>query len=112
MATSPLSSALQQGLKAAKANLLPGLLLQVLAFGIVLSYYFVPQATGVLEKLGNFSSEAGHLFGMVSTGLCGGLIPFLYLRLFGGEGGRQTAAQGLLYTLFWAYKGLEIGVIA
>jgi hypothetical protein len=60
--------------------------------------------------LSEFRSHTGLLFGIVSTGLCGGLIPVILLRLFARKQVAQSWAMGLLVTIFWAYKGLEVEV--
>lgn len=112
MSESPsLKASVQEGLKAARANLLPAIFLQVLALGLVLSYYFVPAASSALERLGAYKTETGFIFGMISTGLCGGILPFLIARLLARPGEQQAWKLGLFYTLFWAYKGFEVELL-
>ena len=93
------------GLRGARANLLPGLALQVFALVLVLAYFWHAPTHRALEHLRTWRSELGFIFPILSTGLCGGLLPFLFLKF---TRARYTWAQGALITAFWAYKGFEI----
>lgn len=114
MASSPpLSAPWQSGLRGARANLLPGMALQFLALILVLGYYFIPRVHSLLAQLVVFRQTSGYAFGMASTGLCGGFLPFLYLHYgrrvrFGKP--RYNWSQGIGLTLFWSYKGLEVDI--
>jgi hypothetical protein len=105
-----IASSVRLGLAAARANLVPGLLLQVVALALVLSYYYYPPATAALTKLTAYRENTGILFGILSTGICGGVIPFFIVRFFGNLSSRQSLSIGILYSVFWAYKGLEIEI--
>lgn len=93
------------GLRGARANLLPGLVLQAFALVLVLAYFWHAPTHAALNRLSAWRSEVGLIFAIVSTGLFGGLLPFLYLKT---TTGRYTWPQGALITAFWAYKGFEI----
>jgi hypothetical protein len=107
---SPLHSAVNAGLRAMRANLAPGLVLQAAALGIVLAYFLWPPATEALHRLTEFRGRVGMPFAMVSTALCGGLIPWLCISLLQGPEHRIGPGRGLLTCLFWAYKGIEVGL--
>ncbi|MGC4073285.1 MAG: hypothetical protein QM760_12365 [Nibricoccus sp.] len=94
-----------EGLRGARANLLPGLALQLFALALVLAYFFHTPTHDALNRLSAWRSELGLIFAIVSTGLFGGLLPFLYLK---ASSNRYTWSQGALITAFWAYKGFEI----
>jgi len=96
------------GLRGARANLLPGLILQLTALIVVLAYYHHAPTRAAFEQLTTFRAHAGFAFGMVTTGFFGGLLPFLYLRFIAGGGCPYSWRQGLLLTAFWGYKGLEV----
>lgn len=96
------------GLRGARANLVPGLALQAVALVLVVSYYQSGAVGGALARLTAWRSELGVIFVMVSTGLCGGLLPFLYLRSQPSTRDRFNLAQGLAVTAFWTYKGFEV----
>jgi hypothetical protein len=101
----------EAGLRGARANLLPGIVLQLLAVALVVGYYHLPQVHASLEELTTFRQHSGVTFGIISTALFGGVIPFLYLWSYAtarGEGPRYSWAQGLAITSFWAYKGFEV----
>jgi hypothetical protein len=93
------------GLRGARANLIPGLVLQSFALTLVLAYFWHTPTHDALNRLSAWRSELGLTFAIVSTGLFGGLLPFLYLRF---TAARYTWPQGALLTAFWAYKGIEI----
>ena len=104
---SPESSPWQSGLRGARANLWPGLALQLVALAVVASFYWLPAVHAALARLVVFREETGAAFAIVSTALVGGLLPFLYLR----RTGRYNGWQGLGLTVFWGYKGFEVDLL-
>lgn len=96
------------GLRGARANVWPGFALQLAALGLVLAYYHHDVTRAALTRVAEFRDGTGFGFGMMTTGLFGGLIPFLYLRLRRGNALRYTWAQGAALTAFWTYKGFEV----
>jgi hypothetical protein len=98
------------GLRGARANLRPGLVLQLVALVIVLAYYHHPPTRAAFEQLMVFRARAGFTFGILSTGLFGGVLPFLYLRSNPATRAQHGWRQGAVLTAFWGYKGLEIEV--
>jgi len=105
---SPLQVAVSTGLRAMRANLAPGLVLQAAALAIALAYFLWPPATEALQRLSAFRGRVGLPFGIVSTAICGGLIPWACISLLQGPEHRIGLGRGLLTTLFWAYKGVEV----
>jgi len=96
------------GLRAGRANIVPGLVLWVVGFALVVAYYRVPVVHAALERLTGLRDRIGLLFPILGTVLCGAVLPVLYLR-------RDPAARGdfqlkncIFLALFWAYKGAEI----
>jgi hypothetical protein len=101
----------RSGLRGARANLWPGLTLQLSALALVVAYYNEPGVHGLLTRLVGFRQSAGLAYGMASTALFAGVLPFLYIRIECGIAGRKPQYswnQGLILTAFWTYKGLEI----
>lgn len=96
------------GLRGARANLWSGVALQMVALALVLAYYHHDATRTTLTALADFRGRSGILFGVLSTGIFGGLIPFLFLRLRPVTAGRYSWTQGAALTAFWSYKGLEI----
>ncbi len=96
------------GLRGARANLVPGLILQGVALAIALAYYFHPPTRAALEDLSDFRVRTGFTYSIVATAVFGGLIPCLYLALNPATRGRYTVAQSAVLTAFYAYKGFEV----
>jgi hypothetical protein len=106
----PPLSPLQASLAAARANLAPGIALQLFAAALVAAYYFHDATRTALERLASFRDEVGLPFVLVSTALCGAVIPFIVLQLRRATRGRYNFAQMGALTAYWAYKGLEVSV--
>ena len=65
------------GLRAARANLVPALVIQAAVVSVVLAYYLWEPARAWLARLAEFKGEGGYLFSLVSGALAGGLLPEL-----------------------------------
>lgn len=100
----------QAGLRGARANLLPGLVLQAFALAVVLGYYFHAPTRDAFNSLSDLRARLGVWFGVISTGLFGGILPLLYLKSARATRSLYTWKQGGLLTLFWSYKGIEIAL--
>ena len=98
------------GLRGARANLGPGLVLQFVALATVLAYYHHAPTRAAFARVMEFRASTGFFFGIVSTGLFGGVLPFFYLRSNPATRAHHRWSEGLFLTLFWGYKGLEIEV--
>jgi hypothetical protein len=99
------------GLRGARANLGAGLVLQAVALAIVLAYYHHLPTRNAFERLVAFRAQTGLVFGMISTGLFGGVLPFLYLRSNPETRAHHGRREGVTLTAFWAYKGLEFEIL-
>lgn len=86
----------------------PGLVLQSAAIGLVLCYYFVPATAGFFAQLAHWQTTGGFTFSALSTALCGGLLPFLFLRLNPATRDANPWPHLAFYLLFWAWKGAEV----
>lgn len=96
------------GLRGARANLGPGLALQMVALALVLAFFWHPTTHDLLTRLSVWRADLGVVFAVVSTGVFGGLLPFLFLKMMRATRSRYSWGQGAAITAFWAYKGLEI----
>jgi hypothetical protein len=96
------------GLKAVRALFLPGLVLQTAAVGVVLAYYFLPAAAGAFARLAHWQSVGGFAFSAATTALCGGLLPFLFMRLDPATRAHSPWPHLTFFVLFWAWKGVEV----
>lgn len=99
------------GLAGARANLVPGLVLQAAALALVIAYYRHAGAHQLLQNLTAIRAEWGAAFAIFSTGLFGGVIPGLYLKARRATRQRYTWGQLAGFTGFWAYKGFEIDLM-
>jgi len=96
------------GVRGARANLVPGLALQVLATAIGVAYYFHEPTHHALDALSAFRLRTGFLYSIVATAFFGGALPCLYLWLQPATRGRYRFNQAVGLTLLWAYKGFEV----
>ncbi|TAG32270.1 MAG: hypothetical protein EAZ36_02660, partial [Verrucomicrobia bacterium] len=101
-------SPLRQALLAARANIVPGLVLQVAAGAILAGYTFHGPTRVALEQISAFRTEVGVAFALVSTAVFGAILPFLVLSLSKHTRHRYTLRQMGALTAFWAYKGAEV----
>lgn len=108
--TTPEEAPWKAGLRSARANLAPGLVLQAFALAVVLGYYFHAPTREAFTELADLRARMGIWFSIVFTGLCGGLLPLLYLKAMPSTRALYTWKQGGALTLFWSYKGIEIGL--
>jgi hypothetical protein len=94
---------------ALRKNLLPGLVLQLFAGLILLTYFFVPSAKPVFSWFGEQKNQFGFGYSFVATAIFGGIIPFIYLWQSKGLNAERNPF-GLLffYSLFWGLKGMEV----
>lgn len=107
-ASRPPSVPWRSALQGARAHVGPGLALQAGALALVLAYYYCGPARVLLNRLLELRQQTGFAFAVVSTGLFGGFLPFLYLRGGGDAPAHYGWRQGFALTAFWAYKGIEV----
>jgi len=96
------------GRQSLRALLVPGLVLQASALGVVLAYYFVPATAGLFTQLARWQSAGGFAFSAVTSALCGGLLPFLFLRLQPDTRPAHPWSHLVFFVLFWIWKGTEV----
>lgn len=96
------------GLRGARANLVPGIALQLGALALVIAYYRHAPTREALERLAVWRTDLGLTYSIVSTALFAGLIPMLYLWANPFTRSTYNLRQAAWLVFFWAYKGLEI----
>ena len=96
------------GLKIARSNLVPGLILQAVALTLVVAYYRDPSMRAALDHLTGWRRQFGVVFAMVTTGFFGGFLPVLYSKARRSSRSHYTWAQAAVLTAFWTYKGFEV----
>ncbi len=92
--------------KASRRNFAPGLLLQLFALLIGLSYYFWPASRCIFEVVADFKTRYGIVYAFVATSFFGGVVPFVYLYC-AGQIQEKVRQQFIFYAIFWALKGVE-----
>jgi hypothetical protein len=90
--------------RALRANLIPGLFLQIFALFIGLSYFYWPASQDVFQFFAQLKAENGATYAVVSTAIFGGLIPFVYLFL-NGKIAFSPYKQLFFYVLIWGFLG-------
>jgi len=91
-----------------KKNIIPGMVLQAVALGIVFAYYFADFAKIFFETIAVLKTDYGFIFSAISTALFGGLIPFIYLLATKQISNKSAPKELLFYLLVWAWKGIEV----
>lgn len=98
------------GWRAAKANLLPGLILQALMLAVLLAYYFSPAFKELLQILAEKKARLGFLYSGVSGVVAGSFIPEL-MRVLVFQKGRVNSSnwRNLMFTTpFWGYMSMQV----
>lgn len=102
---------LAQGIAAARANLVPGLVLWVVGLFVVASYYYWPQSRGVFSAVGEWKTEYGFFFAAISTGFFGGLLPFFFQKLQVGNTRPAPWNQLPFMVAYWGIRGVEVDAL-
>jgi hypothetical protein len=103
-----LSDFVLPALRGARANLLPGLLLQAFALAVVVGYGQLEDVRVLLDQVGSLKQQWGYVYSLLATVTFGGVIPYFILSISGRVPPGQRRAQLLFYIAFWAWKGLEV----
>jgi hypothetical protein len=101
------------GLRAARANLVPALVIQAAVVSVVLAYYFWEPARAWLARLAEFKRAGGYLFSLVSGALAGGLLPeLLTVAVFQRGRVRRENLNGLVFGVcFWGLMGMMVDAL-
>lgn len=103
-----LATALQKGRQAAWQNRWPGAALWLFGVAIVVGYFALDPIRVGLEKVGEFKTEYGLSFSVVSTAIFGGLLPSVLRLLTDRKSSRGFVGILIGNVIFWAFKGAEI----
>ncbi len=103
--------ALRQGLVAARANVVPAVVLWSFALAIIVAYYNVDAARAALERVADLKTRYGYGYSIVSTAFFAGLLPWA-IRCLTADGHSERHWRHLTLALvMWAYKGFEIDLL-
>ena len=98
------------GLRAARANLVPALIVQGIMLALVLGYFFYPPISRWLNHLAELKMKWGYGYSALAAAIAGGLIPEIMRVLF-FQKGRLIRANfsNLLFTIpFWSLTGMAV----
>jgi hypothetical protein len=101
------------GLRAAKANVIPGLILQLVMLAVVLGYYYYPPTKVWLDAMGRVKDEWGYVYSAGAAVIAGAFLPEL-LRIVVFQKGRLQMANAvnLIYTIpFWGIMAITVDVL-
>lgn len=98
------------GLQAARANLVPALIVQGIMLALVLGYYFYPPTTRWLDQLAGLKQSWGYGYSALSAAIAGGVVPEIMRVLLHQKGQADKAnAKNLFFTLpFWGCTGMAV----
>lgn len=98
------------GLRAARANLVPALVIQTVVVAIVLAYYFHPQAGEWLAHLAELKRRGGYLFSFACGAIAGGLLPeLLKVGVFQHWRVRRENVNDLVFGVcYWGLMGAVV----
>jgi hypothetical protein len=89
-------------------NLFAGVLIWIVATLVYFMYQSSEVCKNLLNTLALIKLEYGYLYSAFATGIFGGLIPFLAVFFRGNFPPCRNLQWFLFFTLFWAFKGVEV----
>jgi len=101
------------GIRAARANLLPGLILQGIMLALLLCYYFYPPTTRLLNELAGLKEKWGFGYSAIASIIAGALVPET-MRVLVFQKGKILRANfsNLIFIIpFWCVMGLMVDVL-
>ena len=98
------------GLRAARANVVPGLMVQSLMLGVLLAYYFYPPTRHLLDGLAEIKVRWSYGYTAISAIIAGAVIPeLLRICVFQNGHSRRSNFSNLLFTVpFWCMMGVVV----
>jgi len=101
------------GLRAARANLIPALIVQSIMLTLVIGYYFYPPTTRWLNQLAELKEAWGYGYSALAAAIAGGIIPEI-MRVLVFQKGKvlRTNFSNLLFTIpFWGLTGMLVDLL-
>ena len=98
------------GLRAARANIVPGLIVQAVAVILVGAYYFYPPARGGFEQLALLKQRWGFAFSAISGILAGAVLPEILTVLVFQRGRvkRENWERMLFAACYWGSQSMVV----
>lgn len=99
---------LSAGVAGMRQNLIPGMILWAVGSTLVLLYYLVSAARPAYDRIEGWQRDWGLWFSALSTGLCGAVLPWLFLIALGRIRSDERWRQLTFLLLFWISRGIEV----
>jgi len=98
------------GFRAARANLIPGLIIQAMMVALVLAYYFFPPSRAFFQTLAVAKGQWGYAFSFASAVIAGAVLPVIFkiTVLQRGRVTRADFADLLFLAIFWGVDGVVL----
>ncbi|XHR27462.1 MAG: hypothetical protein ACFUZC_16140 [Chthoniobacteraceae bacterium] len=109
-ATLKTSHPLTLGLRAARANLVPGLIVQILMAAVVCAYFFYPPAREWLSHLALLKQRYGYGYSLVSGIIAGAILPEILAVtvLQKGKITRETWERLIFTICYWGFQSMVV----
>ena len=106
-------TSLALGWEAAKANAVPGFILQGAMLLVLIGYYWSPGFAGLLNRLAEYKSEDGLPFVVISAAVAGAIVPELFVIVFFQRGRFHRAnLRNLAFTIpTWGIDGILVDLM-
>ena len=101
------------GLRAARANLVPGLMVQAAMLAILLAYFFYPPTRDWLDRLAQVKARWGYGYSALAAIIAGAVIPeIMRIGVFQNGKLRRANFENLVFTVpFWCGMGLVVDLL-
>jgi len=101
------------GWEAAKANALPGFILQGAMLVVLVLYYLSPACAEFLNRLAHYREEYGLVFVVVAAVIAGAIVPELFVVVFFQKGRpRRENLRNLAFTIpTWGVDGILVDLM-
>lgn len=98
------------GIRAARANFVPALIVQSIMLTLVLCYYFYPPTTSWLNHLAELKERWGYGYSAAASVIAGGFVPEIMRVLYFQKGKiLRVNFSNLLFTVpFWGCTGMIV----
>jgi len=106
-------TSLALGWDAAKANAVPGFILQGAMLVVLISYYVSPVCASFLNRLAHYKEQGGLAFVVIAAVLAGAIVPELFVIAFFQRGRfRRENLRNLMFTIpTWGVDGILVDLM-
>jgi hypothetical protein len=113
MASARSRTPLALGWEAARANALPGFILQAMMLPLLVAYYVSPATSSALNQIADYKKQHGLTFVVLAAIAAGALLPELFVILFFQKGRvRAQNFRNLAFTVpTWAIDGILVDLM-